>query len=80
MPPWGNMICVISVTGVMGGAQVINRSFTQPWPTPPGLVVPRIPTKVPGPPGRLRLNMKEYSSQVKWVSSSKMIRSYCLPR
>ena len=41
--------------GVPGGAGVMNRAFTQPWPTPPGLVVARRYTRVPGPVGRLRL-------------------------
>jgi len=43
--------------GVPGGAGVMNRAFTQPWPTPPGLVVARRYTRVPGPVGRLRLIM-----------------------
>ena len=40
--------------GVKGFAAVINLSFTQPWPRPPGFVVARIYTRVPAPPGRLR--------------------------
>ena len=36
---------------------MMNRAFTQPWPMPPGLVVARIYTRVPGPVGRLRLIM-----------------------
>ena len=30
------------VFGVKGGAAVINLSFTQPWPIPPGFVVERM--------------------------------------
>ena len=46
-----------STMGVPGGAGVMNRAFTQPCPTPPGLVVARRYTRVPGPVGRLRLIM-----------------------
>src|SRR5699024_7146720 len=64
---------------VMGGAAVMKRSFTQPWPMPPGLVVARMHTEVPGPLGRLRENIKEYSSQVKCVRSSNTITANCRP-
>ena len=40
---------------VPGGAGVMNRAFTHPWPMPPGLAVARMYTCVPGPLGRLRL-------------------------
>ena len=40
---------------VPAGAGLINRAFTQPCPTPPGLAVARMYTRVPGPEGRLRL-------------------------
>nr|DAG91459.1 MAG TPA: hypothetical protein [Herelleviridae sp.] len=40
---------------VPGGAGLMNRAFTQPWPTPPGLAVARMYTCVPGPLGLLRL-------------------------
>ena len=49
--PSGIRTLYSSQMGVPGGAGVINRSFTQPWPTPPGLVVARIYTRVPGPGG-----------------------------
>ncbi len=50
-------ICTVhsSSMGVPGGAGVMNLALTQPWPTPPGLVVARRYTRVPGPVGRLRL-------------------------
>ena len=40
---------------VPGGAGLMNRALTQPWPTPPGFAVARMYTRVPGPLGRLRL-------------------------
>ena len=40
---------------VPGGAGVMNRAFTHPWPMPPGFAVARMYTTVPGPVGRLRL-------------------------
>ena len=55
--PSGRRTVTVSTMGVPGGAGVMNRAFTQPWPMPPGLVVARIYTRVPGPVGRLRLIM-----------------------
>ena len=46
---------------------------------PPGLVAARMYTRVPGPEGRFRENMYAYSFQVKWVNSSKAMKSYRLP-
>ena len=31
-----------STMGVPGGAGVMNRAFTQPWPTPPGFACARM--------------------------------------
>lgn len=55
--PFGHFTVYSSVMGVPGGAGVMNRAFTHPWPMPPGLVVARMYTRVPGPVGRLRLIM-----------------------
>ena len=55
--PSGSFTGNCSTMGVPGGAGVMNRAFTQPCPTPPGLVVARRYTRVPGPVGRLRLIM-----------------------
>ena len=55
--PSGSFTVYSSAMGVPGGAGVINRALTQPWPMPPGFVVARIYTRVPGPVGRLRLIM-----------------------
>ena len=55
--PSGRRTVYSSTMGVPGGAGVMNRAFTHPWPMPPGLVVARMYTRVPGPVGRLRLIM-----------------------
>ena len=40
--PSGSRQETSSQMGCMGGAAVMKRSFTQPWPTPPGLAVARM--------------------------------------
>ena len=77
--PSGVYHVAVSVMVCMGGAAVINRSFTQPCPIPPGLAVERIYTRVPAPLGRLRDLRYSYSSCVKCVSSSNAIKSYACP-
>ena len=73
--PSGVYHAASSVMVCIGAAAVMKRSFTHPWPTPPGLAVERIYTRVPGPLGRFRDFRYSYSSCVKCVSSSKAIKS-----
>ena len=40
--PSGIRMGYSSTMGVPGGAGVMNRAFTHPWPTPPGLAVARV--------------------------------------
>ena len=40
--PSGNVTGTSSQIVVIGGAAEMNRSFTQPWPMPPGLAVARM--------------------------------------
>nr|DAL39791.1 MAG TPA_asm: hypothetical protein [Caudoviricetes sp.] len=54
-PPSGVFTFTSCTIRVPAGAGLMNRAFTQPWPTPPGLAVARTYTRVPGPEGRLRL-------------------------
>ena len=54
--PAGSRQVTSSQMVLMGLEAVTKRSLTHPWPTPPGLAVARIYTRVPGPLGRLREN------------------------
>ena len=78
MEQLGEGIRKLLLAGI-GAAAVMKRSFTHPWPTPPGLAVERIYTRVPGPLGRFLDFRYSYYSCVKCVSSSKAIKSYACP-
>ena len=56
MPSW-SMYRILRFIGVIAGAGVMNRFFTQPCPTPPGFPVARMYTLVPGPEARFLENM-----------------------